>query len=367
MERKIKVGVVGCGAICGQYFNGLKPFGIVEVVACADIDRGRAEEKAAEFGVPRVCAVDELLRDPDVKIVINLTIPAAHAEINLAAINAGKHVYCEKPLAATRDDGSKTLEAAKAKGVRVGCAPDTFLGGGLQTCRKLIHEGAIGEPIAATAFMASHGPEAWHANPEFFFKPGGGPMHDMGPYYLTALVNLIGPMKSVAASTRITFPERVIRSQPFFGKKIKVEVPTHYSGAIDFANGAVGTMLFSFDVWGHHLPRIEIYGTEGSLSVPDPNRFDGAVRLRKAHEREWTEIPLTHSADVGRGIGVADMAYGIVSGRPHRASGELAYHVLDAMCSFNEAGKARRHIDLTSTCERPKPLPVGLPVGQLDP
>jgi predicted dehydrogenase len=366
MERKVKIGVIGCGAISEQYFEGLKPFGIVEVVACADIDLVRAQKKAAEFGVSKACAVDELLRDPDVEIVVNLTIPAAHAEINLAAIAAGKHVYCEKPLATTRDDGRKTLEAAKAKGVRLGGAPDTFLGGGIQTCRKLIDEGVIGAPVAATAFMASHGPEAWHANPEFFFKLGGGPMHDMGPYYLTALVNLIGPMKSVAASTRITFPERVITSQPFSGKKVKVEVATHYSGAIDFANGAVGTVLMSFDLWGHHLPRVEIYGTEGSLSVPDPNRFDGSVGLRKAHEREWTEIPLTHSAEVGRGIGIADMAYGIVSGRPHRASGELAYHVLDAMCSFDEAGKARRHLDLASTCARPKPLPVGLLLGQLD-
>ena len=367
MERKIKVGIIGCGAISEQYFDGLKPFGIIEVVACADIDLERARQRAAEFGVPKACAVDELLHDRDVEIVVDLTIPAAHAEINLAAINAGKHVYCEKPLAATRDDGRKTLAAAKAKRVRVGCAPDTFLGGGLQTCRKLIDEGAIGEPIAAAAFMAGHGPEGWHANPEFFYKPGGGPMHDMGPYYLTALVNLVGPIKSVAASTRITFPERLITSQPFFGKKVKVEVPTHYSGAIDFANGAVGTVLMSFDVWGHHLPRVEIHGTEGSLSVPDPNRFDGSVLVRKANEKEWIEIPLTHTPEVGRGIGVADMACGIISGRPHRASGELAYHVLDAMCSFDEAGKARRHLDLTSTCTRPKPLPVGLPPGQLDP
>ena len=367
MERTVKVGIIGCGTISAAYFKGLKPFGIVEVAACADTDLDRARARAAEFGIPRACSAEELLGDPGIEIVVNLTIPKAHAEVNLAAINAGKHVYCEKPLATTRDDGRKTVEAAKVKHVRVGCAPDTFLGGGIQTCRKLIDDGAIGAPVAATAFLASHGPESWHPSPEFYYKPGGGPMHDMGPYYLTALVTLIGPIKSVAASTRISFPERLITSQPLSGTKMTVEVPTHYSGILDFVNGAVGTILMSFDVWGHNLPRIEIHGTEGSLSVPDPNSFLGPVRLRKGTGNEWIDIPLTHSAEVSRGIGVADMAYSLVSGRPHRVNGDLAYHMLDAMCTFDEAGKARRHVDLASTCGQPKALPAGLPPGQLDP
>jgi predicted dehydrogenase len=367
MDAKLKAGIIGCGTISASYFKGLQPFGIVEIAACADLELSRAQARAVEFCVPKACSVEELLRDPDLTIVINLTIPKAHAEINLAAIHAGKHVYCEKPLATTRDDGRKILEVAKSKHVRVGCAPDTFLGGGIQTCRKLIDDSAIGAPVAATAFMANHGPESWHPNPDFYYRPGGGPMHDMGPYYLTALVSLLGPIKSVAASTRISFPERLITSQPLSGTKVTVEVPTHYSGVIDFASGAVGTIVMSFDVWGHHLPRVEIHGTEGSLSVPDPNRFDGPVRLRKARESEWIEVPLTHSAEVGRGIGVADLAYSIVSGRPHRANSDLAYHVLDAMCSFDEAGKSRRSLDLASTCARPDALPLGLPPGQLDP
>jgi predicted dehydrogenase len=307
-----------------------------------------------------------LLNDPEIKIVVNLTIPAAHASVSLAAINAGKNVHEEKPFALNRVDGQKILDAAKEKGVLVGCAPDTFLGGGIQTCRKLIDDGWIGEPIAATAFMAVHGHESWHPDPEFYYKPGGGPMFDMGPYYLTALVNLIGPIKRVTGSSRTTFPERTITSQPKYGKKIEVEVTTHIAGTIDFANGAVGTTIMSFDVWAHHLPLIEIYGTEGSLRVPDPNGFGGPVVIRRAGAKEWTEVPLTHSGEVGRGIGVADMAYALTSGRPHRVSGQLAYHILDVMQAFDEASTSGRHVKIRSKVNRPAPLPLNLMKGQLD-
>jgi predicted dehydrogenase len=319
--------------------------------------------------------VEALLADPTIQIVVNLTIPKAHAEVNLAAIAAGKHVYCEKPLAITRADGQKTLAAAREQGVRVGCAPDTFLGGGIQTCRKLIDDGMIGEPVAATAFMTCHGHEGWHPDPAFYYQPGGGPMLDMGPYYLTALVNLIGPIQRVTGSARISFPERQITSQPKYGMRIKVNTATHVAGVVDFGKGAVGTIITSFDVWAANLPRIEIYGAEGSLSVPDPNRFDGLVRLhladasrwsRQADAREWSEIPVTHSTEVGRGIGVADMAYALAYGRPHRASGDLAYHVLDVMCAFEDASRRGRHIDIESTCVQPAALPPGLPPGELD-
>jgi len=363
---KTKIGIVGCGAISGIYFQAGKTFENLDIVACADIIRERAEAKAAEHGC-RAVTVEELIADPEVKIVVNLTVPDAHAPIAQAAVEAGKCVHNEKPLTITRAEGRKLLETAKANGVLVGCAPDTFMGAGLQTCRKLIDDGEIGEPVAATAFMTCHGHETWHPNPEFYYKPGGGPMFDMGPYYLTALVNSIGPVRRVTSSTKITFPERLITSQPYCGKRIVVEVPTHVAGVMDFANGAIGTIIMTFDVWAAELPRIEIYGTEGSLSVPDPNCFGGPVRVRRAGAPQWEEVPLTHGyAENSRGIGVADMAYALQSGRPHRASGELAYHILDVMHAFHDASREGRHIELKSTCSRPAPLPLGLAHGKLD-
>jgi len=309
----------------------------------------------------------ELLADPEIEIVINLTIPKAHAEVALAALQAGKSVHNEKPLAIERAQAHQLLALAREEGLRVGCAPDTFLGGGIQTCRKLIDDGWIGEPIAATAFMTCHGHESWHPDPEFYYKVGGGPMFDMGPYYLTALVNLIGPVRRVTGSARITFPERLVTSQPKHGTRIEVDVPTHVAGVLDFANGAVGTIITSFDIWSAHLPRIEIYGTEGSLSVPDPNGFGGPVLVKRAGASEWSDVPLTHGYAVNsRGIGVADMAYALRSGRPHRANGELAYHVLDIMHAFHDASREGKHIELASTCDRPAPLPMGLLPGTLD-
>ena len=284
-----------------------------------------------------------------------------------SALAAGKHVYNEKPLAVTGEDGRALLSAADKAGLRIGGAPDTFLGAGLQTCRKLIDDGWIGQPVAATAFMTCHGHESWHPDPEFYYKPGGGPMLDMGPYYLTALVALMGPVKRVTGSTRIPFPERLITSRPKSGTKITVEVPTHVAGVLDFAGGAVATIITSFDVWAANLPRIEIYGTEGSLSVPDPNGFAGPVRLRRAGDEQWADVPLTHPyAENSRGIGVADMACALRSGRDHRASGELACHVLDVMHAFQDASEQGRHVHPESTCRRPAPLPTGLRTGTLD-
>lgn len=363
---KLRVGIIGCGNIFPAYVKGSRAFKILDVVACADILVYRAEERAREFGIPKFYSVDDILKDPDIDIVVNLTVPAAHAEVSLAALAAGKHVHSEKPLAITRTDGQRIIGVGKAANLRVGGAPDTFLGGGLQTCRKLIDDGVIGVPVAATAFMASRGPESWHPNPDFFYKVGGGPLFDMGPYYLTALVHLLGPVRRVTGSVRASFPERIATSKALNGHRISVEVPTHIAGVLDFTGGAIATMITSFDVWSHNLPRIEIYGSEGSLSVPDPNTFGGPVKLRLGGETEWKEVPLTHSADVARGIGVADMAYGITYGRAHRASGDLAYHVLDLMHCFVDASESGTHIMVESTCAQPAPLPVGLPVGELD-
>ncbi len=365
MENKVKVGIIGCGNICGQYFQHLKDFPIVDLKACADLAMSRAEERAAEHGI-KAMTVEGLLADKDIEIVVNLTVPKAHFPVNMAAIEAGKSVHCEKPLAINREDGRKTVAAAKAKGVLLGCAPDTFLGGGAQTCRKLIDDGWIGEPVAATAFMLCHGHESWHPSPEFYYEVGGGPMLDMGPYYLTALVNLMGPIKRVTGSTRVTFPERMITSQPKAGTRVKVETPTHIAGVMDFQNGAIGTIIQSFDVWGHNLPRIEIYGTEGSMIVPDPNGFQGPVLIKRAGAKEWSNVPLTHSDTVGRGIGVADMAYALRSGRKNRVSGDLACHVLDVMCAFEDASNSGKHVQIASQVEKPAALPVGLQPGTLD-
>ncbi len=361
-----KIGIIGCGTISGIYLKAPTVFPIMEIVACADLDFTRAEAKAEEFKI-QALSVADLLAHPEIEIIINLTIPAAHAEVAQAAIVHGKSVYSEKPHALNTVDGKAILDQAKAAGVIVGCAPDTFLGGGLQTCRKLIDDGWIGTPVAATAFMMSHGHEHWHPNPEFYYQQGGGPMFDMGPYYLTALVTLLGPVKRVTGATRTTFAERTITSQPKFGQKIQVETPTHVVGVLDFAQGAIATIVTTFDVWAAEVPRIEIYGTHGTLSVPDPNTFGGPVRLRRAGSTEWQEIPIAfHYTSNSRGIGVADMAHALHSGRAHRASGDLAFHVLEIMETIHIASDQGQHQHLSSTVARPAAFPLDMTPGVLD-
>lgn len=353
----VKIGIIGCGNISDVYFRAGKVFEILDIVACASRTGKSAEEKAAEFDIPKACSVDEIMADPEIELVVNLTVPQAHAEIGIAALEAGKSIYNEKPLSITRENGLHMLHLAKKKGLLVGCAPDTFLGAGIQSCRRLIDRGAIGQPVAATAFMMCHGHESWHPSPEFYYKIGGGPMFDMGPYYLTALINLIGPVRRVTGSARVTFPERMITSQPKYGTKIKVEVPTHVAGVLDFADGAIGTIITSFDVWHANLPKIEIYGTEGTISTPDPNRFDGSLRIRGSGDNIWNEIQVNGSyPQNNRGIGIADMANALRTGRPHRASGELAYHVLDIMHAIHDSSGERKHVELSSTCIRPAAL-----------
>src|SRR5690606_19919273 len=281
---------------------------------------GRAQARAEELGVPVAYTVEELMADPEIEIVVNLTVPQAHGVVALQAVPGGKSVSNENTLTTERGAAQDLLADAKERGVLVGGAPDTFMGAGIQTCRKLIDDGWIGEPVAATAFMLSRGHESWHPDPAFYYQRGGGPMFDMGPYYLTALVTLLGPVVRVTGAARATFPERIITSKPKFGERIKVEVPTHIAGIMQFASGAIGTIVTSFDVWGGNVPHIEIYGTEGTLSVPDPNGFGGPVRIRRAGAREWSEVPHTHGySENSRGLGVADMAYALRTGRPHRA------------------------------------------------
>ena len=359
--KKAKIGVIGCGNISRIYLKNLtQVFDIAEVVACADLIPERAQAKAQEFNIPEACSVEELLNNPAIEIVVNLTIPEAHADVAMQVLEAGKNVYNEKPLTIQREDAQKMLTMAKEKRLLVGSAPDTFLGGGLQTCIKLIDDGWIGKPVAATAFMTCHGHESWHPAPEFYYKVGGGPMFDMGPYYLTALIALMGPVRRVTGSAQITFSERTITSEPKFGTKIEVEVPTHVAGTLDFENGAVGTMITSFDIWHSQLPFIEIYGSEGTLSVPNPNTFGGPILVRRQGAREWMEIPLTHGfSQNSRGLGVADMAQALSNDRQHRANGDMAYHVLDIMHGFHDASKNGKHYELASTCIRPEPMPLG--------
>ncbi len=364
--EKTKIGIIGCGNISNIYCLNGRKFGL-EIAACADIDHARALAKAAENEIPKALTVEQILTDPEIEILVNLTIPAVHAEVSRRILDAGKHVYSEKPLSVSRTDAAALVEQAKVKGLRVGCAPDTFMGAGLQTCRKIIDDGRIGEPVGVAGWMLSRGPEHWHPDPEFFYQPGAGPMFDMGPYYLTTMVSLLGPVRRVTGSARASFPERLITSKAKHGQSIKVNTPTHIAGVLDFAAGAVGTLITSFDVHATTVPSIEIYGSEGTLLVPDPNTYDGPVMLRRQGEKTFTEVPLEFpNAENCRGMGVADMALAVRDGRPHRASGELAYHVLDLMAAFHDASHEERHVQVASTTERPAAFPSGLAEGQID-
>lgn len=342
----LHVGIIGCGNIAPQYIKGLGMFpDDVRLVACADLVPEKAQALAQNQNFEAV-TIDSLLGNDSIDIVVNLTLPEVHSNVSLQILNAEKHVYVEKPLALTRSDARAVLEQAAANNLRVGCAPDTFLGAGGQTCRKLIDDYQIGNPIAATAFLAIPGHESWHPNPSFYYASGGGPMLDMGPYYLTALVNLLGPMRRVAALASRTRDERIAQHEAIKGQKIPVTINTHLAGTVEFASGVIATVITSFDVWNHNLPRIEIYGTEGTLSVPDPNGFGGEVQLWKASTRQWESVELLEGADYLRGVGVADMARGIMTNQPHRASGELAYHILDAMLAFEESALEKKFIEL---------------------
>ncbi|UPG62594.1 Gfo/Idh/MocA family protein [Metabacillus endolithicus] len=280
MER-VKVGIIGCGTISNVYLDNLtQRYKLIEVVACADLFVEKAEELAKKYNVPKACSVEDLLADPEVEIILNLTIPAAHYEINVAALQSGKHVYCEKPLALNLEDAKKSIELANEKGLMLGCSPDSFLGAGIQTSKKVFDGGWIGEPVSVTANFMCHGHELWHPAPDFYYKEGGGPILDMGPYYITAMVALLGPIKKITCIAKKTYEERTVLNSKIRSKKsIDVEVPTHYSGLVEFENGVTATVNMSFDIWFSNLPKLEIYGTEGTLMVPDPNMFGGPVKL----------------------------------------------------------------------------------------
>ena len=365
-HKPVGIGIIGCGNISPAYFKAAQKFEILRVVSCADLNAEAAQARAEEFSC-QAQTVDELLANPDVELVINLTIPAVHASISMQALEAGKHVHCEKPLAVELADGERVVAYAAEKGLRVGCAPDTFLGAGAQTCRKIIDDGWLGRVIGGTAFMMSRGPEHWHPNPAFFYQAGGGPMFDMGPYYLTTLVHLLGPIKEIAAITGQAFDVRTATCKEQFGKPLPVELPTHYSGSIRFVNGAIISVTISFDVCRHGHSPIEIYGTEGSMKVPDPNTFGGKPEVFTRATNEWREQAFSHPySDNMRSIGAADMAYGIRTGRPHRCDGALALHVLEAMHAFEKASTTGQTVSLANQPTQPAAFPLGLIEGRLD-
>ena len=361
-----RVAIVGCGVISRTYAHTISQLGFVELAACVDQDEARAAELAATFGTqPR--SLDDVLSDPDIDAVVNLTPPVAHAAVSGASLDAGKATFSEKPLGVDFADGQALVARATRNGTPLGCAPDTFLGSGLQTARAVIDRGDIGEPVAANAFMLGSGPESWHPNPSIFYQHGAGPLLDMGPYYLTTLIQLLGPARAISASARISHARRQIRSEPRRGELIDVEVPTHVASLVEFVSGPIATLVTSFDVQATRYANIEVYGTEATLSVPNPNTFGGPVRIKRNGDESWTDIELLAAhLPQQRGIGLGDMLWAQRSGRAHRTSSTLALHVLEMMTSALASADQGRRIDLDTRCERAAPLPVGLDPNTFD-
>ena len=363
-----KIGIVGIGCISGIYLENItNRFQNIEIVGVCDLVRQRAERAVATYPIPKLYEdMYELFADPEVDIVLNLTRPYEHYGVTKAALLAGKHVYSEKPLGASWEEGVELVKLAEERGLMIGGAPDTFLGAGIQTCRKLIDEGAIGDVVGATAFMTGHGPESWHPDPEFFYKHGGGPMMDMGPYYVTALINLLGGVKRIGGMVATPFAKRVMGCKEHFGEIIEVEVPTSYYGVLEFESGAVASLVTSFDIYGARLPIMEIYGSKGTLRVPDPNWFGGPVVLHTPDEGD-KEIPLAFDyAENSRALGLAEMASALEHGRRPRASYKQTLHVLEVLTGFERAARNGGYLDLTTTYEREAPMATDMPHGVLD-
>lgn len=365
--KKMKIGIIGCGNISGTYLKNAGIFPkMLEIAACADINKAAADAKAAEFSVKSL-SVKEIMADKEIELIVNLTIPAVHSEINMLALESGKHVYCEKPFAVELTDGIKIAETAKRKKLRIGSAPDTFLGAGYQTCRKILDDGWIGKATNGTAVLLGKGPEGWHPNPFFFYQKGAGPMFDMGPYYMTALVALLGPVKYVTASATSFSKERTAGHKDILGEKIKVEVPTHYTGFMEFHSGAIITVIVGWETYRHTHGPIQIHGTEGSMQCPDPNAFGGPVKIFRPGNQDWADSILTHSySGNSRMLGVADMISGIRNGKSHRCSGELAVHVLEVMHSFEASTKKGGKVEIKNKCQHPQPLKTGLMEGLVE-
>ncbi|PVB62217.1 Gfo/Idh/MocA family oxidoreductase [Labrenzia sp. 011] len=363
MSKTLGIGILGCGNISAAYMRLAPLFRGIEVRACADINEAAAKARAEEFNL-RAETIAGLLAADDVDIVVNLTVPAAHFDVSRQVLEAGKHVYSEKPFVLSVEQGKSLAAIAETKGLRVGSAPDTFMGGAHQLARHLIDADAIGKVTSGTCFVQSPGMEMWHPNPDFFFQAGGGPILDLGPYYISNLVQLLGPVKRVTAMTSCGSDERTITSQPRFGEKIKVETPTTIHAVMEFRSGAQITYCASWDVWQHGHSNMELYGREGTLHVPDPNFFGGEVRMTEKDSfvniaENWKH-PFSRANDRThanyRTAGLADMAQAILDDRPHRCSLEFALHVVDVMTSILASGESGRFIDIKTTCSRPDAL-----------
>lgn len=369
MRTKVKMGVIGCGQISAIYLqNCTQTFDILDVVACADLVPELAQKRAEEFKVPLACSVDELLAHPEIEIVLNLTAPTVHAAVNRQILEAGKHVYTEKPFALNAEDADEVLALAKQKGLLVGCAPDTILGAALQTSRKLIDDGWIGTPYAASgSVFMGNAFGVTRPNIQDYLELGWDPLFDMAPYYLSAFVNLLGPVSKVAGSVGQVHQAVTISNpkSPRFGERLAITAPQHATAALTFESGAIASLQVAKESFGY-APRLEIYGTEGILYAPDPNMFFGDISVLRP-DGSVQSFPYSHGfAENSRGIGVADMAYAIRSGRPHRVSGELARHVLDITLGIFESARSEQHVKLQTRVERPAPLPMSLGFNELD-
>jgi predicted dehydrogenase len=366
----MQVGIVGAGNISATYIATLHMFDFVRVKSVYDLYDAPAHKLAAQFGVEAV-SLDAMLADPEIGLVINLTTPTAHYPISKRALLAGKHLYSEKPLGVSMQEADELMAIARAGNLRLGCAPDTFLGGGHQLTRRLLDEGAIGTTLSATAMLLLPGHEYWHPNPAFFYGRGGGPMLDVGPYYVTNLIALLGPVREVMGMAKITHTERKVHTDPRRGETISVLTPTHLTGVMEFHSGATITIATSFDVKRHKHNQIELYGSEGSLVTPDPNNFTGKVELFREGNDDWQEVAVDHPYTEGvpghlglRGLGAAEMVDSLRAGRPHRVSSELAFHALEVMTAFERSSQSRRAVAIHSACGRPDPIPRGVKPGQ---
>ncbi len=357
--KTVKVAMIGVGCISGIYLENItKVFKDIELIGVCDLIRERAEKAQKEYNVPKIYdTMWDAFKDEEVDIILNLTRPYEHYDVTKPALEHGKHVYSEKPLGVTLEEGLELKKLAEEKGLLLGGAPDTFMGAGIQTCRKLIDDGFIGTPIGSAAFMVCRGHETWHPDPDFYYQRGGGPMMDMGPYYLTALVNLMGGIDSVMSASKATFKERLITSQPLAGTKIDVNVNTYVAGTIKYQSGAIGTLFTTFDVYYENQARFEIYGSEGTLFVPDPNCFGGPIYLLRPEEKEKKEMPLLFDySENSRALGLDDMAVALRMGRKPRADVSQTFHVLDAMTGFDRSAQSGQWVKMQTEYQRNIPM-----------
>jgi predicted dehydrogenase len=353
----MRVGVMGCGVISRAYVENAGAFDSYEIVACADLDRAQATALGKASGLA-VVSVDELIADPSIDVILNLTPPLVHAAVTRGALAAGKHVYTEKPLATDAPEAAELAREAERLRLRIGCAPDIFLGSAYQAGRGAIDEGAIGQPLSVSAAMLVGGQETWHPNPDIFYTDGAGPLFDMGPYYLTAMVTLLGPIQRVAGFAATRPFERTIEIGPRRGERFTATTPTHTSATMQLADGVTANLIASFEARDQYICDVAIYGTEGVLLLPDPNAFGGSVRVKRGRGG-WEELPYASRGGAdARGIGLHDMVESIAAGQPHRASGELGAHIVEVARGILRSADEGQIVQISSSVDQPEPLPV---------